>query len=244
MKRSSSAAVSSLPIPDDLRALFARRPIVSGESPELYDALLSRVASEARPEDTTEWFLIKDVVDLTWEIQRLRRFQATLIRDSIEKQLVEYMNTPSKRALLKLLAHRMQYPNEVRATKPPADAGSLPTDGGSHKSEIFELAARKYFAGDRSTKRTVNDLLTREHIGVDIDLMTTRAFEEKLATLDVTAKMAASAEARREDVLRLIRDHRTSFGARTRRALDLENVSDIVPERTTKQLVTAVGSGS
>ncbi len=89
-KRTSSKTATPL-IPDDIKDLFGKRPLIFGEDPELYDALLSRAAVAVNPTDIIEWLYLKDVVDITWEIQRLRRFQAAMINNGRKKAAGEIL---------------------------------------------------------------------------------------------------------------------------------------------------------
>ena len=54
--------------------------IIDGEDPELYEHLLREVAKAIGPHDIVDWLLIKDVVDIIWEIQRGRRYRESLVR--------------------------------------------------------------------------------------------------------------------------------------------------------------------
>jgi hypothetical protein len=65
--------------PKDLGALFAKPPLVLGESEAAYDELLSRTTASVKPTDTIDALWIKDIVDLVWEGQRLRRLKASLL---------------------------------------------------------------------------------------------------------------------------------------------------------------------
>jgi hypothetical protein len=71
-------------IPDDILRMFGDPPLLSTEDPQLYSLLLCTIAQEVCPRNAIEWFWVKDIVDLTWEIQRLRRFRTVLIE--IERQ--------------------------------------------------------------------------------------------------------------------------------------------------------------
>jgi hypothetical protein len=68
-------------IPEDILRIFGDPPLLSTENRELYFTLLCMVAQELRPRNIIEWLSLKDLVDLSWEIRRLRRFKAL----SIEK---------------------------------------------------------------------------------------------------------------------------------------------------------------
>jgi hypothetical protein len=73
--------------PKDLGALFAKPPLVLGESEADYDELLSRTTAAVKPTDTIEALWIKDVVDLVWEAQRLRRLKASLLMGAGQQAL-------------------------------------------------------------------------------------------------------------------------------------------------------------
>ena len=52
-----------------------------------------RIVRAAKPRDAIEEFLIRDVIDLTWEILRLRRLKAGLLRASIDNGVREVMDS-------------------------------------------------------------------------------------------------------------------------------------------------------
>ncbi|MFC4172936.1 hypothetical protein ACFOYU_12840 [Microvirga sp. GCM10011540] len=66
-------------LPRDLGSFFAQRPLIQGERQEEYDALLAKVTAAVAPTDIVEAVWVKDVVDLIWEAQRLRRLRASLL---------------------------------------------------------------------------------------------------------------------------------------------------------------------
>jgi hypothetical protein len=51
-------------IPAHLDFLFAERPLLPGEDPEQYDALLRSIVQQVKPVDVIEAIWVKDVVDL------------------------------------------------------------------------------------------------------------------------------------------------------------------------------------
>jgi hypothetical protein len=57
-----------------LTALFGEPPVLAGENKRGYDDLLARVTKCVKPKDILEKIWVRDVVDLTWEIFRWRRF--------------------------------------------------------------------------------------------------------------------------------------------------------------------------
>jgi hypothetical protein len=59
--------------------VFGPPPLVGGEDAAAYEALLARVAGAVAPADVLEEMWVRDMVDLAWEAQRLRRLQAALL---------------------------------------------------------------------------------------------------------------------------------------------------------------------
>ena len=51
---------------------IARAPLLPGETEADYLGLARRVVEFSQPKDPIEEFLTRDVVDLTWEVLRLR----------------------------------------------------------------------------------------------------------------------------------------------------------------------------
>ena len=62
---------------------IAPPPLLPGEGEADYVNLIARVVAVARPRDAIEEFLTRDVIDLTWEIFRLRRVKTGILKASI-----------------------------------------------------------------------------------------------------------------------------------------------------------------
>jgi hypothetical protein len=60
-------------------ALFGRPPLIEGENSAAYDELLGRISAVVKPTDILEHIWLQEVVDLVWEILRLRRLKANLM---------------------------------------------------------------------------------------------------------------------------------------------------------------------
>jgi hypothetical protein len=58
---------------------FGPAPLAEGEDASAYDELLLRISSAVRPADIFEEIWVRDIVDLTWEVLRLRRLKACLM---------------------------------------------------------------------------------------------------------------------------------------------------------------------
>ena len=62
---------------------IAPAPLLPGEKQADYAEVAVRIVRAAQPKDAIEEFLVRDVVDLTWEILRLRHVKAGILRASI-----------------------------------------------------------------------------------------------------------------------------------------------------------------
>ncbi|GEO15780.1 hypothetical protein [Microvirga aerophila] len=83
--------------PKDLGSLFAKRPIILGETTEAYDELLSKATAAVDPTDILEAIWVKDIVDLIWESQRLRRLKAGLLltaRKTALERIIQVTDDP------------------------------------------------------------------------------------------------------------------------------------------------------
>jgi hypothetical protein len=76
--------ISDLPIPSpaphqQIAAFAGPPPLITGERAAGYDDLLARVTETLQPSDVLEHIWIRDIVDLTWEVFRLRRLKVDLM---------------------------------------------------------------------------------------------------------------------------------------------------------------------
>jgi hypothetical protein len=62
---------------------IAPAPLLPGEKQADYAQVALRIVKAAQPRDAIEEFLVRDVVDLTWEILRVRRAKAGMLRASM-----------------------------------------------------------------------------------------------------------------------------------------------------------------
>ena len=76
-------------VPADIEALFGDPPLLSTEDPNLYWDMFDRFAEFVDPKNIIEWLWLKDIVDLCWEIARLRRYRALLIERERESKNAE-----------------------------------------------------------------------------------------------------------------------------------------------------------
>jgi hypothetical protein len=67
------------PIPPHIQQLWGPSPVLASENLEAYQRLALEIAESVQPSDVLDWLMVKDGIDLSWEIRRLRRFKAKYI---------------------------------------------------------------------------------------------------------------------------------------------------------------------
>ena len=70
---------------------IAPAPLLTGEKQADYSDVAVRVVRAANPRDAIEEFLIRDVIDLTWEILRLRRVKSGILKASMSAGVGEIL---------------------------------------------------------------------------------------------------------------------------------------------------------
>jgi hypothetical protein len=66
--------------PGEQLALFGPPPLINGEDLNSYEELLARICGVVKPADILGHILVRDVIDNSWEVLRLRRLQANLMQ--------------------------------------------------------------------------------------------------------------------------------------------------------------------
>ena len=98
--------VSDLPIPShgpsqQTAAFAGPPPLIAGERAAGYDELLARVCETLQPSDVLEHIWVRDIVDLVWEVYRLRRLKADL------------MSAAAHEGMTQLLRPLLDYPGDA-----------------------------------------------------------------------------------------------------------------------------------
>jgi hypothetical protein len=76
----SLVATKDIRPPKELEAIFDDLPLVGQERHEDYHAFFSAIARAEMPSDAIDWMLLRDLVDLAWEIRRERRIKVEIIK--------------------------------------------------------------------------------------------------------------------------------------------------------------------
>jgi hypothetical protein len=70
---------SAAPIPAEILSIFGDPPLLSTEDPKAYFDWLARVAQAVKPKNIIEWMWVKDLVDLSFEVRRLRSLKSQIV---------------------------------------------------------------------------------------------------------------------------------------------------------------------
>ena len=187
-------------IPADVEALLGLPPILRNEDVATYKQLRSRVAEAVAPTDFIEWLWLRDVVDLSWEIQRLRRFKALLIDLKIEARVAPPQGGDGL----------------LRSAQPPLHYGLGtyidPPEDREEKARERQEKQREEQAKRREALLDHYRKLAATEIGA------AGLFLESLGRYEQLDKLIDSAESRRNAVLRDIEKRRESLASRLRKA--------------------------
>jgi hypothetical protein len=84
--------------------IFGPPPLLDGESQEVYETLLARVTGTVNPKDIIEEIWVRDIVDLVWDIPRLRRLKVALLSSSAGRGLDKLYNDRDEYGMGSLIA--------------------------------------------------------------------------------------------------------------------------------------------
>jgi hypothetical protein len=86
------------------RSLLGPPPLIPGEKLVDYQELAQRIAATVKPKDMLEEILVRDFVDLTWEIRRMRRLKAGFLTSvqshGVQRVLTEILSYDEGRSAL------------------------------------------------------------------------------------------------------------------------------------------------
>ena len=68
-------------IPKGTQKILGNPAILAYESEDVYWEMLGQFGAECGADSLVEWFWVKDVADLTWQILRIRRWTTILIEN-------------------------------------------------------------------------------------------------------------------------------------------------------------------
>ena len=166
-------------------APFGPPPLITGEDADAYEEIRARVFSEVAPNDIVEEMLLIDIVDLTWEIARLRRLKAGLY------------NVGAYQSLTNVL-------------RPLLDRDNSTPDSDLDEEGLFErYLEENWVRRIPDAVKRVDQLL--DQAGLSMDAVNAQTLAENIEGMERIERMLAGLEARRNVILREIDRRRESF---------------------------------
>jgi hypothetical protein len=187
--------------PPGIAELFDDPAILSNESRSDYDRLFQALASAVKPTDGIEWFFVRDVADLTWEIRRERNLKSRLLR-SAEVEVVA-----------------------LRLTPPPPSEGfqllPLTTPGpeavlDSRRAELKLRKKAELWVRNSKEKEKINREIALN--GFDSADIPTAALQRSANVIDAIDRRIAAYEARRMMTFKMIEHYNDALARRLERA--------------------------
>jgi len=212
----SRAAVDpAYAVPDSVRPLLGPSWLIDGEDPKLYEELLGRVGAAVQPTDIIDWLLLKDVVALTWEIQRSRRQRDTLVRMGRRRATEQILEQASPRQMISDVSRAL---------------------------EIRNLAS-KWLSGEAAPTTRALGLLAKA--GFSLNDIAAQSLTVKADELDCIDQQVQRHESRRDAILQQIERRREGLAQRVRRASEQAVDAEFVEAPSTAVALPAneVGKG-
>jgi hypothetical protein len=175
--------------------------LLPGESVTAYDDLLARVSGNLKPSDIFEEIWVREIVDLIWESLRWRRHQAGSIKAAVPKALEQIL-----KPLVPDESRRGSFQERLEAAE----------DALNGKGPDARLAMQ-WAAADPAAIQRVENLLAS--IGLTMDNVVAQAVARDLDKIERFNRLIASAEWRRNALLREIDRRRSSFAQKVRREI-------------------------
>jgi hypothetical protein len=91
MTRSITTKKPSCGSATSIADLLGPPPVILGEDARKFEELQARITAAVKPQEAIEEIWVRDVVDLTWEVLRLRRLKASLLLTCAHAGLVRVL---------------------------------------------------------------------------------------------------------------------------------------------------------
>jgi hypothetical protein len=209
-----AVATPAYAVPEQVRALLGPSWLIEGEDPKLYDELLGRVGAAVQPTDIIDWLLLKDIVAITWEIQRSRRQRETVVRMGRLKAIEQILEQ----------------------VVPPA--GMM---GRIERNDDISRLASEWLNGDAKANRRVLALIAGAGFSPnDVIAHTLTVQAKELGRIDDQTQRH---ESRRDAMLQQIERRREGFAQRVRRASEDAVDAEFVEAPSTAVALAADGAG-
>lgn len=171
-------------IPAHLDFLFSDPPLLPGEDADQYETLLRSIVDQIRPADVIEALWVKNITDLIWEANRIRRWR---------RQILVQAQLQAAEDLIR-----------------PALQNADPMGLNQFVAPSADSLASGWMAGQAEQRAQVEDLL--EDRGLTAENVAAHGFLLNLPSLERIDRMTFLADQRRDALLREIERKRQRFG--------------------------------
>ena len=182
-------------------------PLLKGENAADYDDLLARVSGHLKPSDIIEEIWVREFVDLTWENLRWRRSQARWLDAALPKVLEEIIQP--------LLHDQLSAASRGRSLTSRIQAAY--EEQSEHSDQVHDLL-RRWAQRDPAAIKQVDDLLASAKLSMDH--LVAQIVVHEITNVERFNRLIASAEWRRNALLREIENRRAGFGRKLRHEVE------------------------
>ncbi len=221
-KRSKTPGLPST-IPAIAKRLLNRFPVTNGDDASDYERLLAEVISELHSQGIIETMLAKDVADHTWEIQRLRSIEATLLTDesALPQQRSPRLYGPPN---IDDVMEFMRAPVEVLAQRPKdtKELARFVQEFARQHPEKYEKHLQRQREGPKSLDEIIGSSPSKPEPAQqivpadDAHRLAADAFKKNSREIDLISRLIALAESRRNAALRELDHYRSTRTGRAR----------------------------
>lgn len=178
---------------------FGPPPLVSTDELAGYEELLARISAHVQPSDPIEDLYTRDIVDLTFELLRYRRYKARILEGAVpralEDKLAPFVNG----------RHRF------------GSLANYASDGAREPTPAMELV-NEWMRHESKAIERVNEILKLAKL--TIEDIRAHAFFLELGTIERIDRLIAGVEARRNGVMREIERYRALLAHAVKAATD------------------------
>jgi len=178
-------------------SIFGPPPLLPGEDAAAYEALLARVSADVKPQDIIEKIWVRDIVDITWEVFRLRKIRGGLAAQKISE----------------VLQNRLERCGVEESPGYPSSTEGLNIE--EYDKSLCYTLPYQWIKQEPDVVAWINELEANKEISMN-EVMAS-AFVRNLDRIERVDKLLAVAESRRNAVLREIERRREIAFARSLR---------------------------
>lgn len=186
-------------------------PVTLGENTKTFKELLADIVNFYKPNDPIEWIIIRDISDLQWQLQQLRRLVAGCL-DNAKVDGVE--------RLLNALDHS-SFAESVDAFDPEGEQENPDAPGLSFQRVTARELAVRYIKNDEWARAQVTEVLQKFDLSEEAFVAETMSM--RIADIERMTRSAASHQASRDEAIRNLRIHRANVAGLRRSELQIED---------------------